>query len=146
MTHLILICPDQSFTYQQVLPPAGQVSLDVQVDGRLPDYIKLDGSDGNRDVNYSTVVWNDWVIAHPSDANHRTAGGARLTRRQLDVLQSLSEGMTGKQIAGRLRISQRAVSLHVSGLKRNLNASTTAECIQKSRPAGDPQTGRLICV
>lgn len=136
MTHILLIRPDQSFTYQQVTPPAGQVRLDFLQQGSLPDYIKVESADSNLNVNYAAVVWKDWVIAHPADAEPLTPVRNRLTRRQLDVLLDLSEGLTGKQIAGRLNISRRSVSMHISGLKRNLGASTTAECVQKAARLG----------
>jgi DNA-binding CsgD family transcriptional regulator len=136
MTHLILIQPDQSFYYRQITTPASQVRHDFQVDGRLPDYIKADLSVGNTDVNYSTLVWKDWVIALPSEAEINPSTPSRLTRRQLDVLVCFSQGMTGKQVANRLNISQRSVSLHTSALKHNLAASTVAECVQKAARLG----------
>lgn len=136
MTHILLIRPDQSFTYQQVSQSANQVRLDMLHQGRLPDYIKLEVADSNQNVNYAAVVWKDWVIAHPADAEPPTRDKTHLTRRQLDVLLDLSEGLTGKQIAGRLKISRRSVSMHISGLKHNLGASTIAECVQKAARLG----------
>ncbi len=136
MTHLLLIRPDQSFIYQQINPSASQVQLDFLAQGCLPDYIKMDGEDRNLCVNYATVVWKDWVIAHPAENIVPAPGQKYLTRRQLDVLLDLSEGLTGKQIASRLKISRRSVSLHISGLKRNLGANTTAECVQKATRLG----------
>ncbi len=136
MTHLIIIQSDQSFSYQQVLPPAGQVLQDFQLEGRLPDYIKTDAAIRNPDVNYSTLIWKDWIIALPSETQTPPPARNRLTRRQLDVLLCLSQGLTGKQIASRLNIHQRSVSLHISALKLNLTANTTAECVQKAARLG----------
>jgi DNA-binding CsgD family transcriptional regulator len=136
MTHLILIQPDQSFFYRQITTPAYQLCRDFQVDGRLPDYIKADLAVGNTDVNYSTLVWKDWVIALPAETEVNPSVPSRLTRRQLDVLVCFSQGMTGKQVANRLNISQRSVSLHTSALKRSLAASTVAECVQKAARLG----------
>lgn len=136
MTHLILIQPDQSFSYQQISIPAKQVQLDFLLNDRLPDYIKTDDLFRNADVNYAAVVWQDWVIAHPMESANRPVSSSRLTRRQLDVLTSFSEGMTGKQIANQLNISQRSVSLHVAALKQNLQANTIAECVQKAARLG----------
>lgn len=140
MTHLIVIHPDQTFSYQILQLPAGQVLLDIQAANGLPDYIKRESSLCKSDVMYATFCWKDWVIALPDvmskSSVFQTAGGSRLTRRQLDVLNFLSQGKTGKQIAGRLNISQRSVSLHISALKRNLNANTAAECVQKAARLG----------
>jgi DNA-binding NarL/FixJ family response regulator len=140
MTHLILIQPDQTFSYQQLLPSVSQVLLDFQVERRLPDYIKADASSRNLDVMYSTICWKDWVIALPDEPGnaltYQVSNGSRLTQRQLDVLDCLSQGLTGKQIAGRLNIHQRSVSLHISALKHNLDANTAAECVQKAARMG----------
>jgi DNA-binding NarL/FixJ family response regulator len=106
------------------------------MNGMLPDYIKAEIPSGKPSVNYSTHTWNDWVVLMPVDPRPSTGDIQRLTRRQLDVLIGLSQGLTGKQIAGRLNISRRSVSLHVAGLKRNLSASTTAECVQKAARLG----------
>jgi DNA-binding NarL/FixJ family response regulator len=140
MTHLILIQPDQTFSYQQLLPSVSQVLLDFQVERRLPDYIKADASSRNPDVIYSAFCWKDWVIALPDEPGnaltYHVSTGSRLTQRQLDVLDCLSQGLTGKQIAGRLNIHQRSVSLHISALKHNLDANTVAECVQKASRMG----------
>ncbi|NMB54505.1 MAG: response regulator transcription factor [Leptolinea sp.] len=140
MTHLIVIHLDQTFSYHILQLPVGQVLLDIQAANGLPDYIKSESSLCKSDVMYATFCWKDWIIALPDVTAKSTifqsAGGSRLTRRQLDVLNFLSQGKTGKQIAGRLNISQRSVSLHISALKRNLNANTAAECVQKAARLG----------
>lgn len=74
--------------------------------------------------------------AEPKTASFQVSPGNRLSRRQLDVLYCLSQGKTGKQVAGLLGISQRSVSLHISALKHNLQANTTAECVQKAARLG----------
>lgn len=140
MTHLILIQADQSFSYQQIEQPANRVMRDLQADGKLPDYIKTDINLRNQVVYYSAVQWQDWIIALPAEPEDfspdRLPAVNRLTIRQLDVLHCLSQGLTGKQIVVRLNISQRSVSLHISALKRNLKANTTAECVQKAARLG----------
>jgi DNA-binding NarL/FixJ family response regulator len=136
MTHLIVIQTDQTFSYRQLTVQPDQLARDVQVDGMLPDYIKAEIPTGKPCVKYSTHTWNEWVVLLPVDTRPSSSDIQRLTRRQLDVLIGLSQGLTGKQIAGRLNISRRSVSLHVAGLKRNLSASTTAECVQKAARLG----------
>lgn len=136
MTHLILIQTDQTFFYRQIPVLPDQLARDVQVDGLLPDYIKAESASGKPNVKYSTHTWNDWVVLMPVEIKSAGDKPNRLTRRQLDVLIGLSQGLTGKQIATRLNISRRSVSLHVAGLKTNLSASTTAECVQKATRLG----------
>jgi DNA-binding NarL/FixJ family response regulator len=115
--------------------------LDFQLGGRSLLPYGLEPSVGlDSEVIFSVHRWREWVIALPleeevSDQVHLPAA-RRLTRRQLDVLCCLSEGLTGKQTASRLNIHTRSVSLHISALKRNLNANTAAECVQKAARLG----------
>ncbi len=136
MTHLILIQTDQTFTYRQIPNPPDQVTRDVKMVGALPDYIKADDPPGKPYVKYAAHSWNDWVVLIPVEIFNDGNNPERLTRRQLDVLIGLSQGLTGKQIAGRLKISRRSVSLHVAGIKSCLSASTQAECVQKATRLG----------
>jgi DNA-binding CsgD family transcriptional regulator len=141
MTHLIVLRTDQTFFYRLIQKTAAEVLSDFQIGGsRLLQY-GIDLPSGLRDVNnYFAHNWQDWVVALPVEdiacEPLRLPANRRLTRRQLDVLCCLSEGMTGKQIASRLNIHTRSVSLHISALKRNLEANTTAECVQKAARLG----------
>jgi len=136
MTHLLLIQPNQMFSYQQVSVKPDQLARDVQMGSVLPDYIKADNASGKPYVKYAVHTWDDWVVMIPSETGNSGYCPDRLTRRQLDVLIGLSQGLTGKQIAVRLNISRRSVSLHVAGIKNCLSASTTAECVQKAARLG----------
>ncbi len=59
--------------------------------------------------------------------NHRDAFGAQespfatLTERELDVLQEVARGLSNKQIAGTLHISEETVKVHIRNLLRKLN-------------------------
>lgn len=55
-----------------------------------------------------------------------------LSRRQMEVLKGLAEGLTTRQIAYRLRISTRTVYLYVSDLKRRFDAGTRAELVRRA--------------
>jgi DNA-binding NarL/FixJ family response regulator len=136
MTHLILIQPNQMFFYRQTPVLPDRLANDVQAQGMLPDYIKAEIPSGKASVKYAAHTWSDWVVLLPVDQSAAAGAHNLLTRRQLDVLIGLSQGLTGKQIAARLNISRRSVSLHVAGLKTNLAASTTAECVQKAARLG----------
>lgn len=50
-----------------------------------------------------------------------------LTARELQVLELISEGLSNGQIAERLYISRKTVSVHVSAILRKLNASSRTE-------------------
>ena len=53
--------------------------------------------------------------------------GADLSVRQLAVLQCLAQGMTNKQIARQLGMSERTVFNHQTALKESLGVSTLAQ-------------------
>jgi NarL family two-component system response regulator LiaR len=64
-------------------------------------------------------------LAHPQGAE-RAAGGStadaqRLTRRELEVLQSVAVGQTDREIAGRLGISEATVRTHMSNILAKLH-------------------------
>jgi DNA-binding CsgD family transcriptional regulator len=146
MTHLIVIRVDQTFSYQMLQKAAMDVLSDFKTGGsRLLPYGLVPPTGLSEDFTFSAYGWKDWVIALPTEENiqkpENFSIGRRLTRRQFDVLCCLSEGMTGKQIANRLNIHTRSVSLHISALKRNLDANTTAECVQIAARLGILKTG-----
>ncbi len=62
------------------------------------------------------------------------AGSLPLSPRQRQVLQCLAQGLTIRQTAARLGLTERTAAFHVAALKRRLGAQTLAESI--SRAAG----------
>ena len=63
----------------------------------------------------------------PRETTQRNA--ALLTRRELDVLSLLAEGLRNAEIADRLVVSRRTVDHHVSAILRKLNARTRVEAV-----------------
>jgi DNA-binding CsgD family transcriptional regulator len=57
---------------------------------------------------------------------------ALLTPREIEVLRDVADGMTNKEIAGHLGISQHTVKFHLESLMRKLAASSRAEAVSKS--------------
>ena len=53
--------------------------------------------------------------------------GARLTPRQLEVLQLIAEGKMAKEAVAALIVSVKTVELHRNGLMETLGLHTTAE-------------------
>jgi len=64
-----------------------------------------------------------------------------LTRRELDVLRLVAEGMSSGELAGRLGIRPATVRNHVSRILRKLGAKTRAEALAKFL-AGEGDAGR----
>jgi DNA-binding NarL/FixJ family response regulator len=74
----------------------------------------------------------------PADGDGATlpAPRARLTRRQLEVLALLCEGMTNKDISRELAIGNATVKIHVSGILRALNVNSRLQAAIVARRCG----------
>jgi two-component system, NarL family, nitrate/nitrite response regulator NarL len=59
-----------------------------------------------------------------------------LTRREMEVLQELSQGKTNPQIAADLHISENTVKTHVRKVMEKLGAATRAEAVRVAMEAG----------
>jgi len=68
------------------------------------------------------------------------AAPAQLTRRQLEVLALLEEGLSNAEIARRLFISERTAVHHVSAILGKLGAGTRSEAVAAARKMGIPAT------
>lgn len=62
--------------------------------------------------------------------------GSRLTNRQKQVLAALANGLSTKQIAVQLHLSERTVLMHVRDLKERLGAVTREQVILKALSGG----------
>lgn len=63
-------------------------------------------------------------------------GGEPLTPRESEVLRLLAQGLTNKQIAVELHISEHTVKFHVSTIYGKLGASSRAEAVRKGALQG----------
>jgi DNA-binding CsgD family transcriptional regulator len=61
---------------------------------------------------------------------------ANLTKRELEVLQLIAEGLRNAEIAERLVVSQRTIDHHVSAILRKLDAKTRGEATAKTARLG----------
>ena len=61
---------------------------------------------------------------------------AKLTPRQLQVLELVAAGRTDKQVAKALDLSPRTVEMHVAGALKALDCSTRAEAVRKASASG----------
>ncbi len=64
------------------------------------------------------------------------ANPAGLTRRQLDVLRLLNDGLSNAEIGARLFISPKTVDHHVSAILARLEVATRGEAAARARDAG----------
>ena len=54
-----------------------------------------------------------------------------LTRRELDVLGALGDGLSNKAVARQLGISQHTVKFHLDSLFRKLGVTSRTEAVRK---------------
>ncbi len=83
-----------------------------------------------------TVIPADHVPA-PKAASHAPSAPAQaLSRREIEVLAMLAEGLGNKVIASRLRISDHTVKSHVASIFGKLGVSTRAEAVVSAARLG----------
>ena len=70
------------------------------------------------------------------EKNYILPSGERLTRRQKEVLGYLQQGLSNKQIAGKMNISEPTVKLHIHGLFHKLGATNRTQIVLKARDLG----------
>jgi DNA-binding NarL/FixJ family response regulator len=76
-------------------------------------------------------------VAHPEakasmlDHDTATRHAGRLTRRELEVLQLIGNGLGNREIAHRLHVSEETVKTHVQRLLRKLRATTRAHAVAR---------------
>jgi len=91
-------------------------------------------------VSALQAVANGLLVVHPSHANEGLPAGSApprtldelaesLTRRELEVLQMLAAGLSNKEIATRLNISEHTVKFHVASILGKLGAASRTEAV-----------------
>lgn len=86
------------------------------------------------------AVANGLVVLHPSQTNEGLPAGSSppraldelaesLTRREVEVLQMLAAGLSNKEIAARLGISDHTAKFHVASILGKLGATSRTEAV-----------------
>jgi DNA-binding NarL/FixJ family response regulator len=82
-----------------------------------------------------TIARTDLAALLPLEAESRAAASTMIeapTRRELEVLQLLAQGLTNRQMAERLGVSEHTVKFHVTALLGKFNARTRAEAVARA--------------
>ena len=93
-----------------------------------PDLVKLSSQ-------YTTGQLND-LIKDFDNSQKKQAEEKLLTPRQLEVLQCLAGGMSNKQIAYKLGLSEGTVKIHITLLMRALNVTNRVAAVRAGERAG----------
>lgn len=91
--------------------------MDAGVDG----YLLKDSDTSELRENIRKAVLSDSIRAHLLNRRPENDPLSVLTDRERDVLQWIATGMSNKQIAGQLFISEETVKVHIRNLLRKLN-------------------------
>ncbi len=74
------------------------------------------------------------LIAHGLGSTRGSA--ERLTTREIEVIKAVGQGLSNKQIAQELFISESTVKFHLQNTSKKLNAKRRAEIVHKATAAG----------
>jgi DNA-binding CsgD family transcriptional regulator len=72
----------------------------------------------------------------PFDGNPAARATLGITEREVEVLQEIADGYSGKEIARRLGLSPNTVKSHTLRLYEKLEASRRTEAVRKARELG----------
>ncbi|GAA3594869.1 response regulator transcription factor [Flavivirga amylovorans] len=64
------------------------------------------------------------------DINHKKIKALEITSREYEVLQAISKGLSNKEIAEKLFLSESTIKTHVSNLLVKLNAKRRTQAVQ----------------
>lgn len=65
-----------------------------------------------------------------TEINHNKIEELEISKREYEVLQSISEGLSNKEIADKLFLSESTIKTHVSNLLVKLNAKRRTQALQ----------------
>lgn len=65
-----------------------------------------------------------------TEINHKKIQDLEISNREYEVLQAISEGLSNKEIADKLYLSESTIKTHVSNLLVKLNAKRRTQAIQ----------------
>ena len=75
------------------------------------------------------------LLKQPAD-NIFSPNRKHLTNRQLEVLKYLAQGLSNKQIAYKMNVSEATVKLHINALLRSVDATNRTQAVIKSQQLG----------
>jgi len=82
-------------------------------------------------LDMATKMITNMMFAKPNDTSeHVEDDDMQLTKREIEVIKLIAEGLTSQDIADKLFISPRTVDTHRRNLLQKLNVKNTAELIK----------------
>ncbi|MBP5534791.1 MAG: response regulator transcription factor [Alphaproteobacteria bacterium] len=84
----------------------------------------------------SFLLTSNGDMGKNTEKNYILPSGEKLTKRQHEVLDYLKQGLSNKQIAGKMDISEPTVKLHIHGLFYKLGAINRTQIVLKASELG----------
>jgi DNA-binding CsgD family transcriptional regulator len=75
-------------------------------------------------------------VTGPFQRNERKIEELGITPRELEILEALAAGLSNREIAGRLFVSENTVKTHTSRLFDKLSARRRTQAVQRAKEAG----------
>jgi DNA-binding NarL/FixJ family response regulator len=85
-----------------------------------------------RVLSGEVVVAGTLTAPRPTETSPEPANGSLLSRRQLDVLRCLCDGLATKEIARRLNLGEGTVKIHLAALYRTLGVRNRVEAVLRA--------------
>ena len=76
------------------------------------------------------------ALINQATDNMNLANGKKLTARQFEVLRYLAQGLSNKQIAYQMSVSEATVKLHINALLRAMGATNRTQAVIKAQKMG----------
>jgi DNA-binding NarL/FixJ family response regulator len=105
---------------------------------RLPSHVEVTGEVSSlREARASAYEADAWMVApqRPFELD-ASPSPESLTRRELDVLRLVADGLPNKSIAAHLGISAETVKFHVASICAKLGASNRTQAVRHALRRG----------
>ena len=101
----------------------------IEVVGEAPTLAAARAGDGDVDA---FLIASTASIGHPDGRSPDEEVVEALTRREIEVLELLAEGLPNKAIAARLSISDQTVKFHVAAICGKLGAANRTDVVRRA--------------
>ncbi len=83
-----------------------------------------------------TVVIREVPVAGPFRRNEMELANFGITPRELEILEAMAAGLSNREIAGKLFVSENTVKTHAARLFDKLSARRRTQAVQRAKEAG----------
>jgi DNA-binding CsgD family transcriptional regulator len=115
------------------ITPGDYMNVTIYKRGTEPGFLNIPTSWTAKDALLAIYVHNNNLqIAEPAE----NSSDKTFTKREQDVLAELSKGITNKEIAYNLGITERTVKFHLAEMMKKMNAESRTELVMEAAKRG----------